>query len=68
MQRGWVIIYASHQLKTHERNYPTHHLELEVVVFAVKICRHYVYGMHYDIYMDHRILKYIMTQQNPSSH
>ena len=37
MQNGKVIAYASCQLKEHERNYPTHDLELAVVVFALKI-------------------------------
>ncbi|MCI96541.1 RNA-directed DNA polymerase (Reverse transcriptase), partial [Trifolium medium] len=28
MQKGNVVAYASRQLKIHERNYPTHDLEL----------------------------------------
>ncbi|KAL0539905.1 hypothetical protein IC582_024126 [Cucumis melo] len=44
MQQGKVVAYASHQLKSHEQNYPTHDLELAVVVFALKIWRHYLYG------------------------
>ena len=32
-----VIDYASRQLKLHEKNYPTHDLELADVVFALKI-------------------------------
>ncbi|WMV46134.1 hypothetical protein MTR67_039519 [Solanum verrucosum] len=32
-----VITYASRQLKTHEKNYPTHKLELAAVRFASKI-------------------------------
>ncbi|GJX08885.1 putative reverse transcriptase domain-containing protein [Tanacetum coccineum] len=36
MQRGKVIAYASRQLKTHEKNYTTHVMELGVVVFALK--------------------------------
>nr|KYP75852.1 Transposon Ty3-I Gag-Pol polyprotein [Cajanus cajan] len=37
MQHGKVVAYASRQLKNHERNYPTHDLELAAVVFALKI-------------------------------
>ena len=37
MQGGLVIAYASHQLKKHELNYPTHDLELAAVVHALKI-------------------------------
>ena len=37
IQDGRVIAYASRQLKKHEQNYPTHDLELEAVVFALKI-------------------------------
>ncbi|GJW47798.1 putative reverse transcriptase domain-containing protein [Tanacetum coccineum] len=44
MQREKVNVYASHQLKIHEKNYMTHDLELGAVVFALKIWRHYLYG------------------------
>ncbi|GJT07677.1 putative reverse transcriptase domain-containing protein [Tanacetum coccineum] len=37
MQRGKVIVYASQQLKIHEKNYTTHDLELGAVVFSLKI-------------------------------
>ena len=37
MQNGKVIAYASRQLKVHEKNYPTHDLELAAVVFSLKI-------------------------------
>ena len=36
-QNGKVITYASRHLKKHETNYPTYDLELEVMVFALKI-------------------------------
>ncbi|WMV08820.1 hypothetical protein MTR67_002205 [Solanum verrucosum] len=37
MQNGKVIAYSSRQLKVHEKNYPTHDLELAAIVFALKI-------------------------------
>jgi hypothetical protein len=63
MQDGKVITYGSRQLKKHERNYPTHDLELVAVVFALKSWRHYLYGETCDIYTDHKSLKYIFTQR-----
>ncbi|KAI3777919.1 hypothetical protein L1987_47722 [Smallanthus sonchifolius] len=63
MQRGKVIEYASRQLKTHEVNYPTHDLELAAVVFALKIWRHYLYGVRCTIYSDHKSLKYFFEQK-----
>ncbi|GKC64351.1 putative reverse transcriptase domain-containing protein [Tanacetum coccineum] len=44
MQKERVIAYASRQLKIHEKNYTTHDLELGVVVFALKMRRHYLSG------------------------
>jgi hypothetical protein len=44
MQDGRVVAYASRQLRKHEVNYPTHDLELAVVVHALKIWRHYLMG------------------------
>ena len=37
MQEGKVIAYASRQLRKHEKNYPTHDLELAAVVHALKM-------------------------------
>jgi hypothetical protein len=36
MQEGKVVAYSSRQLKIHEKKYPTHDLELAVVVHALK--------------------------------
>ena len=61
MQHGRAVAYASRQLKDHEKNYPTHDLELAAVVFALKIWRHYLYGEQFEIFTDHKSLKYIFT-------
>ncbi|WMV36714.1 hypothetical protein MTR67_030099 [Solanum verrucosum] len=59
-----VIAYASRQLKVHERNYSTHDLELAAVVFALKIWRHYLYGVKCEVFTDHRNLQHVFTQKD----
>ncbi|KAD4180259.1 hypothetical protein E3N88_28850 [Mikania micrantha] len=63
MQRNKVIAYASRQLKTHEKNYTTHDLDLGAVIFALKIWRHYLYGTKRVIYTDHKSLQHIFDQK-----
>ena len=64
MQLERVVAYASSQLKTHERNYPTHDLELGAIVFALKVWRHYLYGGKFEVFSDHKSLKYVFTQKD----
>ena len=52
-QRDKVIAYASRQLKVYEKSYPTHELELAALVFELKILRHYLYGVHVDVFTDY---------------
>ncbi|GJU46442.1 putative reverse transcriptase domain-containing protein, partial [Tanacetum coccineum] len=63
MQREKVIAYASRQLKILEKNYMTYNLELRAVVFALKICRHYLYGTKCMVFTDHKSLQYILNQK-----
>nr|CAH66095.1 OSIGBa0114I04.2 [Oryza sativa] len=62
MQDGKVVAYASRPLRPHEKNYPTHDLELAAVVHALKIWHHYLFGTRTEVYTDHKSLKYIFTQ------
>jgi len=64
MQGDNVIAYASRQLKKHKENYPTHDLELEAIVFALKIWRHHLYGAQFDLFSDHKSLKYLFDQKD----
>ena len=68
MQAGKVIAYASRKLKVHEKNYPTLKLELEAVVFALKLWRHYLYGVHVDVLIDHKSIPYVFTQRELNLH
>ena len=63
MQDGKVVAYACRQLKPHEQNYPTHDLELVVVMFSLNIWGHYLYRENCRIYIDHMSLKYLLTQK-----
>ena len=58
-----MVAYASRQLKPHEKNYPTHDLELATIVFALKIWRHYLYLEKCFIYTDYKSLKYLSSQR-----
>jgi len=47
----------------HEKNYPTHDLELATVVFALKTWRHYLCGSQFQVFSDHKSLKYLFNQK-----
>ncbi|GJW59160.1 putative reverse transcriptase domain-containing protein [Tanacetum coccineum] len=63
MQNEKVIAYASRQLKIHEKNYTTHDLELEALVFALKMWRHYLYGTRCTVFTYHKSLQHILDQK-----
>nr|GEV28646.1 putative reverse transcriptase domain-containing protein [Tanacetum cinerariifolium] len=63
MQKEKVIAYASQQLKPNEENYTTHDLELGIVVFALKIWRHYLYGTKCTVFTEHKSLQHILHQK-----
>ena len=63
MQHGKLIAYASMKLKVHEKNSPTHDLDLDDVVFALKLWRYYLYGVNVDVFTKHKSLQYMFTQK-----
>ena len=62
MQSERVVAYGSRQLKNHEQSYPTLDMELASIVFALKIWRYYLYDEKFEVFLDHKSLKYIFTQ------
>ena len=64
MQNEKVVAYASRQLKKHEQNRPTHDFKMATIMFALKIWRHYLYGVTCEIYTNHKSLKYIFQQRD----
>jgi hypothetical protein len=61
-QNGHVICYESRKLKEHEINYATHDLELEAIVHALRMWRHYLMGRKFELRTDHSGLKYLFEQ------
>ena len=63
MQEGKVVTYASRHLKSYEKNYPTHDLELTTIVFTLKIWRQYLYGEKCFICTNQKSLQYLPSQR-----
>src|SRR5436189_1894653 len=64
MQQGRVVAFGSRQLKVHERNYPTHDLELAAVIHALMSWRHYFYREKFEVFSDHKSLGHIFAQKD----
>nr|GEY60802.1 putative reverse transcriptase domain-containing protein [Tanacetum cinerariifolium] len=55
--------YYQRFIEDHEENYATHDLELGAVVFALRLWRHYLYGMKCVVFTNHKSLQYILNQK-----
>nr|GEY43618.1 retrotransposon protein, putative, Ty3-gypsy subclass [Tanacetum cinerariifolium] len=62
-RREKVIVYASRQLKVHEENYTTYDLESKVVVFALRLRRHYLYGTKCVVFTNHKSLQFNLIRK-----
>lgn len=57
------VAFASRQLKSHEKHYPTYDMKLTMIVFDLKIQWHYLYGKKCEVFTNHKNLKYIFTKK-----
>ena len=64
IQRDKVITYDFRKYKVHEKNYQNHDFELVVVLCALNIWRHYLYGVHVDLFTDHNSFQYVFSQKS----
>lgn len=53
------MVYISKQLRPHKKNHPIHDLDLAIVVFTLKIWRHY--HTKFEVLSDQKSLKYLLT-------
>ncbi|XP_070014658.1 uncharacterized protein [Nicotiana sylvestris] len=61
---GRVIAYSSRELKPQEKNYPVHDLDLAATIHALKIWRHYFYGVSCEVFTDHESLQHLFKQKD----
>lgn len=59
-----VVCHESWKLNKHEKNYPTHDLELATIVHALNMWRHYLLGRIFVLTSDHIGLRYLFEQSN----
>ena len=64
IRNGKVVAYASRQLKKYEQNYPVHNLKMVVVVFALKIWKHYLYGATCKIHVLQESKVYFLAERS----
>ncbi|RDX61570.1 Retrovirus-related Pol polyprotein from transposon 17.6, partial [Mucuna pruriens] len=57
------MLMQERKLKLHEKNYSTHDLELAMIVFSLKIWRHYLYGVKFTVFSAHKSLKYLFDHK-----
>ena len=62
LQNNHTNCYKSQKLKEHEENFPTHVLELETIIHALRMWRNYLMGSKFLMKTKKMSLKYLFDQ------
>lgn len=54
-----MVPYEYRNLNEHEQSYATHDLELETIIYALKMWTHYLLGRRIVLLSDHSGLRYV---------
>ena len=60
------IAYESRKLKGAELNYSAYDREMLGILHALRVWRHYLSGVHFEVHTDHNTLRHITTQPSLS--
>jgi hypothetical protein len=63
--REYMVACASRSLNVHEKNYTPWKGELLAVVWAIKLCRPWLHGRHFEVVTDHQPLLWLLQQAAP---
>ncbi|XP_050876370.1 uncharacterized protein LOC127080084 [Lathyrus oleraceus] len=63
IQNSQVVAYVFRQLKVHERTYPTSDIELDIILFVLKIWRNHLFGSRFEVFSDHKSFKCLFDQK-----
>lgn len=64
VQEGWVVCYESRKLNEKEWIYVTHDIELENIIHALNMWRHYPLARRFVLMSDYSGLRYLFEQPN----
>ena len=51
-------------VKEPQTSYPTHDMKLAAIVFVLKVWCHYLYNEQFEVFSNHKSLKYIFTKRD----
>ena len=54
-----MVCYESRKLNNYDKNYVMHGLELEMIIHALKMWRHYILGRRFVLMSDHIGVRYL---------
>ena len=59
-----MIDYESNKLEKAQQTYSAYERELYAISYALKKCRHYLYGAQLEVIFDHESIKWFTNQTN----
>lgn len=59
-----MVCYESQKLNEHKQKYPTHDLELALIIHTLNMWRNYLLGRRFVVMSDHSGLQYLFDQLN----